>query len=80
MTVTVKVRATKFLEGVFQKYQPTIGKVYDAEYNPGIRRNARNTTSGPACAPFCVVKISDMPIVLRKGEFEVVGGNDNGKP
>ena len=72
-----KVRVIRPLEDVFPKYQPTIGKIYDAKYCPGHKRTANEKTCVPASAPFCIIKVSDMPIVVRKGEFEIVGGNDN---
>jgi hypothetical protein len=58
----VKIRAIKELPGVYLKYQPVIGKIYDGVY----RQSASNVAS------FCVIPILDKMIVLRNGEFEVI--------
>lgn len=70
---TVLICATKALEGVFPEYQPEIGKVYEAEYVPSKKYGK----SKPTNAAFCVVTIRDKRIILRKGEFEIVGGSCN---
>ena len=57
-----KIKILKPLEGVFQKYQPEVGKVYDAEY---YHKRARY-------ADFAVVDIKDKKIIVRVDEFEVV--------
>lgn len=62
----VKVRATRFLNGVYPKYQLEIGKVYDGKY----RQSTKNQAS------FCIIPILDKQIVLRSGEFEIVGEED----
>ena len=64
----VKVRAIRYLNGVYLEYQPEIGKVYDGKY----RRSSKN------CASFCVIPVLDKQIVLRQGEFEIVGGLEDG--
>lgn len=70
----VKIRVIKPLTDVYQKYQPEVGKVYDAEYYPGKRKRTKEDNG---CAPFCIINIQDKRIVVRKHEFEIVGGSDN---
>lgn len=57
-----KIRPTRKLNGVYPKYQPEVGKVYEAEHCPSGKRHG----------DFCIIDIKDKRIVLRKGEFEVV--------
>ena len=58
-----KIRVMKEILNIFEEYRPEQGKLYYAEYsNP-----RRNKTE------FCIVDILDKRIVLRKGEFEIVG-------
>lgn len=70
---TVLIRVTKAPEGVFPEYWPEIGKVYEAEYVPvKVRGNSK-----PYNSPFGIVNIRDKRIILRKDEFEIVGGSGN---
>lgn len=55
-----KIKAIKPLPGVYVKYQPEVGKIYDAEYCT-IRQSA-----------ICIINILDKRIVLRQDEFEIV--------
>lgn len=71
----VKIRVLCPLENVFPEYQPIVGEIYDAEFFPG-KRKSMGYDNG--CAPFCAINILDKRIVVRKHEFEIVGGNDNG--
>lgn len=58
-----KICVTKEVLSIFGKYRPKQGRIYSAEYsNP-----RQNKTE------FCIVDILDKRIVLRKGEFEIVG-------
>ena len=66
----VQIRVTKRPEDVFPKYCPELGKVYDAEYVQGVSGRGKHRS-----ASFCVVDIKDKRIILRKGEFEIVGGS-----
>lgn len=61
-----KIRITKEIPGLFPQYTPKAGKVYDAEY----------IESAPyhKAPPVCVVGIAGKRIVIRKDEFEIVGG------
>lgn len=70
----VQIRVTKIPREVFPKYWPELGKVYDAEYVQGVRVWGKLSKS-----PFCIVDIKDKRIILRKGEFEIVGGTEDGK-
>lgn len=58
----VKVKAIKELAGVFPKYQPVIGKIYDGKY--------RRSPAGEGS--FCIIPILDKQIVMRSGEYEIV--------
>lgn len=58
----VKIRITRKLEDVFEKYQPVIGAVYDALYRQSNKRYA----------DFCVITVGDKPIVVRDKKFEIV--------
>lgn len=58
-----KICVIKDVLSIFGKYRPKQGGIYSAEYsNP-----RQNKTE------FCIVDILDKRIVLRKGEFEIVG-------
>ena len=58
-----KIRITKGLEGVFARYQPEVGKIYDADYV--LARDKKM----PAVA---ILSMDGKPIVVRKHEFELV--------
>lgn len=60
-----KIRITKEVEGVFPEFRPKVGKVYHAEYIEPFSKS-----QGSA---ICVVTILGKRIILRKGEFEIVG-------
>ncbi len=62
-----KIKVIKNLEGVFKKYQPEVGGIYEGEVvkSPGNRIGWRNSE-------FCVINILDKKIVLRKGEYEIM--------
>lgn len=65
--VKCKVRILKPLNGVYRKYQPTVGGVYDAVYKMPNQYNTRRLLS-----PVCVIDVLDKKICLRKGEYEIV--------
>lgn len=52
---------------VFASCRPKIGKVYEADYSPA------RCQSGNGKGEFCVVDILGKKIILREGEFEVLG-------
>lgn len=52
---------------VFTKYRPLVGKIYDAVYSPAYAVNSNGK------GEFCVIDVLDKKIILRAGEFEVVG-------
>ena len=58
-----KVKILTPLQGVFRDYQPEMGKIYDAEYRKSRKGNA----------DFAVIDIKDKRIIVRLGEFEIVG-------
>ena len=65
MAYNCKVRILQHLPGVFSKYQPEIGKIYDAEYGKAHKYKFSET---------CVIDVLDKRIALRKGEYEIVEG------
>lgn len=66
-----KIRITKEIEGLYPQYTPKIGKIYDAEY-------IESTCKQVKAPPICVVWISGKRIIIRKDEFEIVGGVKDG--
>lgn len=69
----VQIRLISEPDGLFPEYWPEFGKVYEAEYVPSNRR-----VRGQGNRAFCIVKIRGKKIVLRQGEFEIVGGAEDG--
>ncbi len=61
-----KIEILKHLEGVFPKYQPEVGKVYDADYVPKKYR-----ADGNRSGEFAVLDIQDKRIIVRRGEFKI---------
>ena len=57
-----KIRIISDLAGVWSRYQPVVGQIYDANYHPGRSK----------LPPMAVITIKGKPIVVRKNEFEVV--------
>lgn len=69
-SVTIKV--TKFVEDIFPEYRPTVGAIYDAEYTP--RATMRGHWKGySGNREFCIINVRDKRIILRSGEFEIIG-------
>lgn len=60
---TCKILVTKRLPEVFSEYQPEPGKIYDAEFCKGKKKMSE----------FCVIEVKDKRIVVRHGEFVIVG-------
>lgn len=65
--VKCKVKILCPLNGVYLKYQPTVGAVYDADYF-----QPRNTDGRHNYAPICVIKVLDKFICLKPGEYEIL--------
>lgn len=70
-----KIRVLRPLEDVFPQYQPIVGKIYDAEHTPGHKHREGHHTGNKE---FCIINIQGKRIVLRKSEFEIVGGGEDG--
>jgi hypothetical protein len=66
-TIKIKVRILSHLSGVYSKYQPTVGEIYDAEYKKATQRKG-----GRYYAPVCFIEVLDKKICLRRGEYEIV--------
>lgn len=63
--VPVRIVIPNYLEGVFAKYQPVIGKVYDAVFFD-------NDSYAGHGKEFCIIDILDKKICVRKHEYEMV--------
>lgn len=63
---TVKIRCIQEVMAIFAEYRPQRGKEYDAwkGNRPRKRKHAKD---------FVIVPIRDKRIVLREGEYEIVG-------
>lgn len=60
-----KIKIVKDIPDIFQKYCPQKGEIYDAEW---VERNAHYKF-----VPMCIVEIAGRRIVVREGEYEVLG-------
>lgn len=58
-----KIKILTPLQGVFPEYQPQVGKIYDAKY----------CKSRKGYSDFAVIDIKNKKIIVRLGEFEIVG-------
>jgi hypothetical protein len=67
--IKCKVRILCPLPGVYPKYQPTVGEVYDADYKKAQRRKTGHKNS-----PVCIIDVLDKKICLKKGEYEILEG------
>lgn len=65
-TVKRKVRILRRLPGVYPKYQPKVGEVYDADYRIGNQYDSRHSFK------VCVIKVLDKFICLKSGEYEIL--------
>lgn len=66
-----QIKVVKEVLDIFQKYQPKVGKIYDAELSPQATRKYDHVW-GAGKMEFCVITVLDKKIVLRKGEYEIV--------
>lgn len=66
MPERIKIRCIQEVMSIFAEYRPECGKVYDAwkGSRPRKRKHSKN---------FVIVPIRDKRIVLREGEYEIVG-------
>lgn len=62
-----KIRVIMEVSGIFPMYQPPIGSIHAAKYIPSARR-----PGGDGNGEFCIVRILDKNIVLRRDEFELL--------
>lgn len=76
--IKIKIKVIKEVEEIFPEYRPTIGEIYDAEYTPRHKQKYGNNHCGSGNAAFCVIDVCGKRIVLRSGEFEIVGGVEDG--
>ena len=66
------IRVTKFIEDIYPEYRPPVGAVYEADYTPrATRRGIWKGYSGNR--EFCIINVRDKRIILRSGEFEIIG-------
>lgn len=66
MNSNCKVKIKRLLNGVFAKYQPEVGKVYEASYKEPCTDDRRKS------GPICVICVSGKYITLRKGEYDLL--------
>lgn len=64
--IEIKVRFSEPIPGVYTKFQPVLGKIYDAVFYPGSRKHGCRHTA------VCLLKIHNELIAIRKGEYERV--------
>lgn len=76
MATPCKIRIVKPLDGVYPLYQPEVGKIYDAEFVPPKKHQSRK---GHYNLGFCVLDIDDKKIIVRQGEYEMVGDGAKGE-
>lgn len=57
-----KIRIIEEIAGVYQQYQPIVGKVYDADYVP--RRALRLASA--------LITVNGKKIIVREKEFELI--------
>lgn len=76
MATPCKIRIIRPLNGVYPLYQPQVGKVYDAEFVPAAPRDG--TRSKHYNNEFCVLDIANKKLVVRPGEYEMIGGAPGG--
>lgn len=67
--IKCKVRILCGLPGVYPKYLPKVGEIYDAFYKKETQRKC-----GKKYAPVCYIEILDKKICLKKGEYEIMEG------
>ena len=60
-----KIRITKEIAGIYPKYQPKVGEVYDA-------RHVDSSYKGKPVPAICVIDILGKKIMIRRGEHEIV--------
>lgn len=63
MAEKCRIKVIKEVLEIYPMYRPKLGKVYDAMKGKSTKKTK----------DFVIVDIRDKRIVLRKGEFEVVG-------
>lgn len=64
MAEKCKIKVIKECLDIYAKYRPEVGRVYDAQKGKPTRQKNKE---------FVILDILDKRIVLRKGEFEIVG-------
>lgn len=64
-----QIKIIKEMVDIFQKYQPKVGKIYDAIYSPATHRRDGDYSGK---AEFCVINVLDKKIIVRPGEYEIV--------
>ena len=65
----LKIRVTKDIVDLYPHCRPEVGKTYYAEYIAPYEDSAQSFRA------ICFVNVCGKRIVLREGEFEIVGDN-----
>ena len=70
MATPCKIRIIRPLNGVYPKYQPAVGKIYDVTLYPAMK--GTNRKSRESCAECVAIDIAGKKIVVRKDEYEMI--------
>lgn len=66
-----RIRVTKEIDGLYDHCCPQCGAEYDATlYTADLSRNRRH--------PNCVIVCGGKRVILRQGEYEIIGGKEDG--
>lgn len=76
MAIPCKIRIVRELDGVYPLYQPTVGKIYDATFYPEQRLETKKKCI--SCHECVAIDIAGKKIVVRPGEYEMIGGGEDG--
>lgn len=61
-----KIKILKEITELLPQYQPKVGKIYEARY-------AESSNKNRPLPAICVIDILGKQIMVRKGEYEIVG-------
>lgn len=61
-----RIRIIKEICDIFPAFRPKLGNLYDAEY-------IDSSKAYKSFPPVCIVNIAGKRIIIRKGEYEIVG-------
>ena len=76
MATPCKIRIIRPLNGVYPLYQPTVGKEYPATLYPA--QKGTNRKGRYSCAECVAIDMAGKKIIVRPGEYEMLGGVASG--